>query len=312
MKTVIRTFGLLAVSAGCLTFASCSKSVDVKSSASTPVISATTQKTSQLDAVNGVYEADMFDNDINDLVMGTDESASGSATMGFGSKPIRTYTPSQTAYPHTLTVDYGTGYTDKFGMVRSGKVIMYYTAATSTSGSVVTTTFDNYVVNGAQISGKSIVSNVTCAHDSYMIFNHLSQRTTNYANGDFRKIITAKVYFQVSSAANTTANNKENFISGTTIGTDFTNGTTSATDAVSGVQTYWVSKVDDRNLLHKLQSCHDVDAGVLNALVYPLHCSTPILESLNYGDGTCDASGVLTYNGKTETVALPLNLWPIN
>jgi hypothetical protein len=64
-----------------------------------------------------------------------------------------TYVPDYYTYPHTQIVNYHNGWTDKFGVVRKGKVFNYFTAPVLTVGSVQTTTFQNYFYNGAKFLG---------------------------------------------------------------------------------------------------------------------------------------------------------------
>lgn len=66
----------------------------------------------------------------------------------------------------TITLDFGTGCTGSDGRVRKGKIIITYTGPYRTSGTVITTTFDNYHVNGNKIEGTKQVENITATADT--------------------------------------------------------------------------------------------------------------------------------------------------
>ena len=75
--------------------------------------------------------------------------------------PPKTYDPAPDVYPHTLTIDWGTGCTNPDGITRSGKIINLYTGDMALTGSSVTTTYDNYTINGVKIEGTSKLSHNT-------------------------------------------------------------------------------------------------------------------------------------------------------
>jgi hypothetical protein len=314
MKTIIRSSAIIMALAGCSIFNSCQKSVDVKS-AGTPALTPEVQKATQLDAVNGAFDADNFDNDMNDIAMSDNSKTDldGKLIAGGAQQPVRTYYPSSSTYPHTLVVDYGTGFTTKFGVVKTGKVISYYSAPLAQTGAKVVTTFQNYTTDGNKVEGANSITNITTKNDGHLVFHHVSARSVLYANGNVRKLITDKVYFTISTPniPGAILNNSENYIAGSTIGTDviITKGLNGITGAVN---TYWVATVDPFHLLHKMSSCQFNDGGIMGALVYPLNTKTALIEALNYGDNTCDDSAVLTYKGSSTVIELPLEVWPFN
>jgi len=61
----------------------------------------------------------------------------------------------------TILVDFGTGTTCNDGRTRSGKLRITYTGRYMDAGSVITTTPEEYFVNGVKVEGTKIVTNVT-------------------------------------------------------------------------------------------------------------------------------------------------------
>jgi hypothetical protein len=302
MKKSTYFFAMAIAIAACSFLNACQKTTDLKSNAAA---NSSAQQTLQLNAVNGSFDADNFDNDMNDIAMSdhAKQNTDGKILDG-AQKPLRTFIPSADVYPHTLIVDYGTGFTTQYGVVKTGKVISYYSASIEIPGAKELTTFQNYTENGNLVTGTNSITNVTSKNDVSLVFHHLSDRNILFANGDTRNILTDKIYFMVSApnVAGTTANNIENYIAGATTGKD----------NIGGINSYWVATVVPFHLLHKLNTCEFNDKGIMGALVYSTGSKTALLESLNYGDGTCDNTAVLTYNGAAHVIELPLNVWPIN
>ncbi|MDN5203095.1 hypothetical protein QQ008_17025 [Fulvivirgaceae bacterium BMA10] len=61
----------------------------------------------------------------------------------------------------TLTIDFGEGCEGPRGRLRSGKIIISYTGARDAIGSVVTTTFENFFIDGRRIDGTRTVTNIS-------------------------------------------------------------------------------------------------------------------------------------------------------
>ncbi len=69
----------------------------------------------------------------------------------------------------TITIDFGDGCEDPRGRVRSGIINISYTGRRFQPGSVITTTFDNFSVDGIKVEGTRTVINIT-----EIVDNHLS------------------------------------------------------------------------------------------------------------------------------------------
>jgi hypothetical protein len=72
-----------------------------------------------------------------------------------------TVTPNDSTYPKTVTIDFGDSCVGRDGKVRSGKMVLHFTAPVRRPGAVVTLTFVNYHVNRAHIQGTKIFKNLS-------------------------------------------------------------------------------------------------------------------------------------------------------
>jgi hypothetical protein len=72
-----------------------------------------------------------------------------------------TVTPNDSTYPKTVTIDFGDSCRGNDGKVRSGKIVLHFTAPVRRPGSVVTMTFVRYHVNRAHIQGTKIFKNLS-------------------------------------------------------------------------------------------------------------------------------------------------------
>ncbi len=72
-----------------------------------------------------------------------------------------TATPNDSTYPKTVTIDFGDSCRGNDGKVRSGKIVLHFTAPVRRPGAVVTMTFVNYHINRAHIQGTKIFKNLS-------------------------------------------------------------------------------------------------------------------------------------------------------
>ncbi|MCW5909201.1 MAG: hypothetical protein KIS94_15150 [Chitinophagales bacterium] len=78
--------------------------------------------------------------------------------------------PDWTTFPKTVTVDFGTGCTDQYGVTRKGKFTAVFTDYLHNAGAHVSVTFDNYYVNGVKLEGLYALAN-TSPNSSTRTFN---------------------------------------------------------------------------------------------------------------------------------------------
>ena len=78
--------------------------------------------------------------------------------------------PEDTKYPKVVTIDFGDGCEDKFGHIRSGKIIITIDGNYREEGSSRIITFDNYFMNGNQIMGARTITNSGYNGDGHLFF----------------------------------------------------------------------------------------------------------------------------------------------
>lgn len=72
-----------------------------------------------------------------------------------------TVTPSDTTFPKTVIIDYGSGCICRDGKLRKGTIILTYSAPIRRSGAVLTITFRDYYVNRKHIEGIKTITNLS-------------------------------------------------------------------------------------------------------------------------------------------------------
>lgn len=234
-----------------------------------------------------VADAEQFALVINPEYASADQALLGSCP------PVTTYNPSADVYPHTVTIDWGTGCTSN-GITRSGKLITLYTGDMSLLGSSATTTYDNFYYNGVKIEGKQKIAHTretAYPHDVYRITQ--KDKKVIQTNGDYiiyggyRRIVKKDDgpgypgfpdgFFRVS-------------------------GTQTGDEMKGGVPYQWVATIDDANPLI-YNYCAFIVKGQIDVTFTnqdPWH--------INYGStgrDNCDDQADLTINGVTTTVTLP-------
>lgn len=71
----------------------------------------------------------------------------------------------------TITIDYGEGCINDDDIERSGKILINYTDRRNVQGAVITTTFEDFFVNGNQVEGTRTLTNVSNGSDTQRAFN---------------------------------------------------------------------------------------------------------------------------------------------
>lgn len=70
----------------------------------------------------------------------------------------------------SIIVDFGAGTLGSDGRLRTGKVYIQYTGKYRTAGTVITTTLENYSVDGVKVEGKKVVENLGVV-DGFITFS---------------------------------------------------------------------------------------------------------------------------------------------
>lgn len=177
----------------------------------------------------------------------------------------------------SITVDFGEGCEDPRGRIRKGKIIITYSGFYFETGSVITTTFENFEIDGLQIEGTRTVTNVSEANDNIPIFSvKIEGGKVTWPDGTFA---TREANRTKSWTSASTPLNDEFQIEGTA------NGITRAGRAYKATITekiiFRIACANDRIFI-PVQGGKDIEIdGSLTITV-------------DYGDGTCDNTVTIT------------------
>jgi hypothetical protein len=173
---------------------------------------------------------------------------------------------------------------------RRGKIIVVFTGAYKTPGTVITITFDNYYVGKTaqrmfKVTGQKTVTNLgnnNAGHLHYSIvvngqLTSPENQTMSWSSNRDREWI---------SGESTTSNwqDDEYVITGSANGTNF-EGNSFNVNITSGI--------------HIKMSCPYITQGI-----FELTPSGKATRTLDYGDGTCDENAKVTINGKEFPIIL--------
>jgi len=185
-----------------------------------------------------------------------------------------------------LTVNFGlTGCTDLRGNIRTGKVIFTYNGRRFVPGSTVVTTVENYTINGVKLEGTRTLTNVSGSNSEAPKFNAVlvNGKATLLADGSFAEResnITWSWIRAASPADDYLLIDQSSVASGTT----------------RGGREYSVSLTE--GLKYK-RFCGIAVDGIKK---YVIDGTKEI--TIDYGNGECDKSVVITVNGVTRSLSV--------
>lgn len=269
---------LVVVSLATLLAISCSR----KDSIDDPVVNLADN-----DAVTGAVFDDIF-NTIDDAEIKLEDYLKGEGKSAeVESCPAVTFdrTPDLN-WPKTVTIDYGAGCTGFYDNTRSGKVTITLTGPRLEEGSVKTLTFTDYFINGIGVEGTYQVTNLGLNDDQKMEFS--VTLTGGKIIPEAGQVIERSFeHTRTWMAGKETPNiwDDEFLISGTATGVN-RNGTEYSNTIITPV------------LLKRV--CRFPVSGVIRLQIEGLN--DPV--ELNYGEGNCDATAVISMNGKSKEITL--------
>ncbi len=184
-----------------------------------------------------------------------------------------------------LTVDFGEGCTDLKGNIRSGKLIFTYSGWRFQPGSTVTTTTDNYYINGIKLEGTRVLTNVTGSTTGTPKFNVV--------------LTDGKATFTDATVATRESNITWQWKRGTTVADDFLliDQSSTANGVTRGGRTYEVSLT--KALTFK-RFCGGMP--VEGTKKYIIDGDKEIV--IDYGSGECDKKIVVSVNGITRSLTV--------
>lgn len=248
------------------------------------------------DALDQSFAAELFDEiiEISDEVMNFNPNDLKSAEMnGYGHRFMRmgscaTLTRVTTNDSEVTTVDFGQeGCTGEDGRLRQGKLIMTKTGHYWDGDVNILHEFDNYFVNGNQMTGTKTVTG---------FINDVGNRQMNIV--DNGAIILAEGGGTISWTAQRTREVFEG--SDTRIKQDDMIRVTGSSTGITATGDTFSSQITTALIRNNAQECHRFYvSGVVEIVKGD---GTQI--TIDYGDGTCDNLAEVTTNGETEIIEL--------
>ena len=256
----------------------------------------------KLDLTNTLIEASGSDEENFDMVMEDDGPADASnvSNAKVSGKTV-TYSPSKDVYPHSKTIDFGTGFTNPKGVTKSGKVIItYYDAVADAGGKYTVTTYDNYYINGVHIEGSIQINKIKNENGKY-VYLHVIHKTISDAAGNLKDYNSNAKWTVIDWKGGT---NNAYEIEAHTEGNETYNGIEANN---------FKTDVDENNPVIKPFDCRRVQGGLTAEIHLAKGKIKDLVEYIDYGNGECDDIATLSINGgPAQVVTLPLRFWPLN
>lgn len=189
-------------------------------------------------------------------------------------------------FPMTLTIDFGSGCTDSYGVQRKGKVIGVFTGFYTSAGTTVTVTFDNYFVNNHEVGGTKLITNQ----------GRNAQQKLAYSVVDNNGTITKPDGGIITWESTRTHVWAEGESTPLAICDDVYDITGTASGEISDGTPYGIRT---ETPVRKNVCCPYLTEGIVTYTVDGTDIAT-----IDYGGGNCDALGNLTFNGQTIVVVI--------
>jgi hypothetical protein len=236
------------------------------------------------DAFNIAVQTD-YDKGINSVT----QKGNGATTLGYNFCANVTTSSNGSTFPDTVTVDFGSGCTSLDNISRSGSIVYIFSGKLSSNGTTVSATFNNYTVNGYKLTGTYSITNNTT--------NILAPSfTTSVSNGSVVYPNATSYTFSGTKTVNVTSSNNSTNIDSLI----FT--ASSGNYSIGNSFGESIAATITAPLVRKL-SCGFISTGVLS-FTYSKGNSS-VKGTLDYGDGTCDNSALITIGAFTKNVTIP-------
>ncbi len=213
--------------------------------------------------------------------------ASGSGGPGGSGCAIVTFSAPRGTYPQTITIDFGTGCTDRNGRVRKGKIIMTLSDTLIKSNATKSVTFQNFYVDSAKIEGtRTWKNNGNNAQGQPSFTRTITNGKITFGDG------TSATWNATHTVTKTQGNNTRSPL----------DDVWSVTGNESGVnrKNKSFSSVINSPIVHKAL-CPWIVSGVRTITIENQSRSL----DYSYGGGDCDREALLTLpNGETKSIKL--------
>jgi hypothetical protein len=281
MKTK-KHLAVIAAVAFTFTISSCKKTAETK----------TEEIETTIELSGNQAVADNLTQDDNDVL--EEVTASNDLSGSFSKGPIisgnvlggcATVTVTGNFPTKNIKIDFGTGCTSPWGVVRKGIINIVLSDSLRKTGSTATTTFDGYYVNGFKKEGTIIWTNTTVAGSGTPSWRRqvLNGKITSPTGAYW--LHTADISITQTAGASTPNNLTDNIFNIT--------GTRTVTNAAGKSRTSTT-----QTALQKKASCSNIDQGVLK-VEGPNHYAL-----IDFGNGTCDNMATISIDGRTPITIL--------
>lgn len=198
-----------------------------------------------------------------------------------------TIVPADTnTYPKTVTVNFGTGCTGWYGILRSGSITYTLSGKLKNPGTTVTAAYNNYKVNGYKIEGSYSLTNNSSISNGVMLTSTVTGGKVTYPDGTT----------WYSYSGNRTI--KQTGGIGSLNYTDYVFSITGAHSYASYKGNTLTDSVTSP--LIKQASCQYISSGTV-AFTF----NGSIKGTLDYGSGTCDNLATLSIGTQSKSIVLP-------
>ncbi len=187
-------------------------------------------------------------------------------------------------FPNTITIDFGAGCEVNDSLLVSGKILVTFYGFMNHSGDSLTTEYQNFTVNGNELTGIYVVKNLGKDDEGY---RNISKELRNgYITLDSGENASYQFSRTVRYSINNTPFNSDDDelrVSGNFSGDDIDG------DSYSGII--------------KTELVMPVDCGCFVSGEQEITINSEDVYNLNFGDGTCDNTATLTLpDGSTEEI----------
>ena len=248
-------------------------------------------------SANGATSDNAFDDAFNVAVQtGNDKGIdnlmqmkSGKATLGFnvtGSYYCANVTVSGSSFPDTVTVDFGSGCTSSDSIVRSGSITYIFSGKLSTPGTTISSTFNNYAVNGYKLAGTYSIAN-TSTLAAVSLTTAVTGGNITYPNDTSYSFSGNKTVAWISGTPAAPSSLVFNITGGYSISSSY------GESLVATITTPLVRNGGCENIVQGITSFKYTKG------------SLGVNGTLDYGNGACDNKALITIGAFTETVTLP-------
>jgi septal ring-binding cell division protein DamX len=289
MKTNLRIFSAVLLIAIITLVASCKKDNSTTSNSSNNDNAAANMSSNGASADNAYDDAFgvavQAGSDQNlDMAIKNPHGAADVAQSIEGNYYCANVTVTGSSFPITITLDFGTGCESADSVTRSGSVTYVFSGRLSTPGTTITATFDNYSVNGYVLNGTYTIANTTTDINA-------PQVTTTVTGGNIKFPSDTSYSFSGTKTIALSSGSLSNVSSLVFSITGNYQISSSYGDSLAATIT---------TPLERKLTCRYIDQGVIS-FTYTKG-TTSVSGTLDFGDGTCDNSAVVTIGSYMKTI----------